>query len=208
MSIDEPVLLTPAFFQANADEVAKNLIGTKIFIDGVGGTIVETEAYDQGDPASHCADGEITALNESMVLEGGHVYVCPGRHMLHLNLTCGIKGYGSAVLIRALRPSPGSVEAMTKRRGKFAPAALKDPRYLCKGPGSLAEALGIGCKHDGLSLFERPFEMRASAGAVSIAQGPRVGITNGHELLRRYGLIESPSFLSRPMGCPPNTHII
>jgi DNA-3-methyladenine glycosylase len=70
--------LTREFFQSSADEVAKNLIGTELHVDGIGGVIVETEAYDQGDPASHCADGEITALNESMFLEGGHAYICPG----------------------------------------------------------------------------------------------------------------------------------
>lgn len=207
MNVKEPIALSRTFFESSADEVARNLIGTSIFVNGIGGTIVETEAYDEGDPASHCSDGEMTALNESMFLAGGHAYVCPGRHMLHLNLTCGPKGFGSAVLIRALRPSPDSMEVMMKRRGKFASAALKNPRYLCNGPGSLGEALAIGCKHDGLSLFESPFEMRARIGAVIVAQGPRIGVTKGRDLPRRYGLVESPSFLSKAMSCPPNIQI-
>jgi len=115
MNIGEPAILTRTFFEGSADEVAKNLIGVSIFVNGIGGAIVETEAYDEGDPASHCSDGEPTALNESMFLAGGHAYVCPGRHMLNLNLTCGPRGFGSAILIRALRPSPDSVEVMTLR---------------------------------------------------------------------------------------------
>jgi DNA-3-methyladenine glycosylase len=207
MNVKEPIALSRTFFESSADEVARNLIGTSVFVDGVGGVIVETEAYDEGDPASHCSDGVMTALNESMFLAGGHAYVCPGRHMLHLNFTCGPKGVGSAVLIRALRPSPDSVKVMMERRARFAPARLKNPRYLCNGPGCLAQALAIGCKHDGLSLFELPFEMQARIEAVTVAQGARIGVTNGGDLSRRYGLIESPSFLSKAMSCPPNIQI-
>lgn len=191
------------FFEADADRVAENLIGVVLLVDGVGGLIVETEAYDEGDPASHCYRGRCTAMNEAMFLAGGHAYVCPGRHMFHLNFVCGPEGYGSAVLIRALRPLDGSVGKMKERRDPYQSRPPKGVRYLCSGPAKLCEALGIGCKLNGASLYKAPFELRSRVGRIRIVKGKRINTSAAPDCLRRYGLLDTPSFLSEPMPIPP-----
>jgi DNA-3-methyladenine glycosylase len=170
-------------------EVAPGLIGVTLLVDGVGGRIVEVEAYDQEDPASHGYAGR-TQRNASMFGPPGHAYVYRsyGIHWC-LNLVCEGEGVANAVLVRALEPGSG-LDAMRARRG------LEEPRLLCSGPGRLCQALGITREQDGLALDQPPFELRAGNAPVEIAAGPRIGITRATELPWRYVEAGSP-FLSR-----------
>jgi DNA-3-methyladenine glycosylase len=184
--------LTPlgrGFFARSVHEVAPELVGSTLLVDGVGGRVVEVEAYDAGDPASHGFRGE-TARNRAMFGPPGHAYVYRsyGIHWC-LNLVCGREGVPEAVLVRALEPTHG-LERMRERRG------LEDERLLCAGPGRLCQALGVTAAHDGLALDEPPFALRAAEGGVAVARGPRVGITRAADLPWRYGLAGS-SFVSR-----------
>jgi len=174
------------FFSRSVHEVAPELIGVTLLMDGVGGRIVEVEAYDRDDPASHAYRGQ-TARNASMFGPPGHTYVYRsyGVHWC-LNVVCDS---ASAALVRALEPTHG-LEAMRERRG------LDDVHLLCSGPGRLTQALGITRAHDGLPLDEPPFELSASQSQVEIAVGRRVGITQAAERSWRYGLAGS-RFLSR-----------
>jgi DNA-3-methyladenine glycosylase len=177
--------------QRNVHEVAPELIGAELFVDGVGGTIVELEAYDHEDPASHAFGNRRTARNAAMFRAGGHAYVYRsyGIHWC-LNFVCGPEDEASAVLIRALEPTQG-LDVMRARRG------VEDDRLLCSGPGRLCQALGVTSEHDGLPLDLPPFELRARTGDVEIVTGPRIGITKAVERPWRYGLAGS-RFVSRP----------
>jgi DNA-3-methyladenine glycosylase len=179
------------FFARSVHDVAPELIGTTLLVDGVGGLVVEVEAYDQEDPASHGYRGQ-TARNTVMFGPPGHAYVYRsyGLHWC-LNLVCEEEGRACAVLLRALEPSHG-VEPMRDRRG------LDDVRLLCAGPGRLCQALGITREHDGLPLDRAPFELLARATEATVVRGPRVGITRAADLPWRYALAGSP-FLSRPL---------
>jgi DNA-3-methyladenine glycosylase len=172
-------------------EVAPALIGTTLLVDGVGGRIVEVEAYHHGEPASHGYRGR-TERNASMFGPPGHAYVYRsyGIHWC-LNLVCEAEREASAVLLRALEPTHG-LEAMRARRG------LDDPRLLCSGPGRLCQALGVTREHDGLPLDRPPFELLARDRPVEIVSGPRIGITRAAELPWRYAQAGS-RFLSRPL---------
>ncbi|MBO1077349.1 DNA-3-methyladenine glycosylase [Roseomonas marmotae] len=178
-----------AFFARPAAEVAQDLIGATLLVHGTGGLIVETEAYDHEDPASHSYAGR-TPRNASMFGPPGHAYVYRsyGLHWC-LNFVCGAEPLGSAVLIRALEPTAG-LETMQRRRGV---AALK---LLCSGPGRLSQALGITGALDGQPLDEAPFSILAADREMPVTCGPRIGITRGTETLWRFGLSGS-SFLSR-----------
>jgi DNA-3-methyladenine glycosylase len=188
-------LLAARFFARSVHDVAPDLIGCLLLVDGVGGTVVECEAYDRADPASHAFPGP-TRRNASMFGPAGHAYVYRsyGVHWL-LNLVCGASGAdGEAVLVRALEPTEG-IETMRRRRG------LDDLLLLCAGPGRLAEALAIGPGLDGEPLAGGRIELRARDGAPPLAQGPRVGITRAVERPWRYALAGSP-YVSRPRPWP------
>lgn len=167
------------------------MIGAQLFVDGVGGTIVEVEAYDYTDPAAHGFGNRRTARNASVFLVGGHAYVYRsyGIHWC-LNFVCGEEGEASAVLIRALEPKQG-LDVMRERRG------VEDVRLFCSGPGRLCQALGVTREHDGLPVDRPPFELRARTGDVELVTGPRIGITKAVERPWRYGLAGS-RFVSRP----------
>jgi DNA-3-methyladenine glycosylase len=173
-------------------EVAPELIGAELFVDGVGGVIVEVEAYDHTDPAAHGFGNRRSERNASMFLPGGHVYVYRsyGIHWC-MNVVCDEAGVAGAVLIRALEPTRG-LEVMAARRG------LTDPRLLCSGPGRLCQALGVTRDHDGLRIDRAPFSLRAARSPVEVVTGPRIGITKAVDLPWRYGLAGS-RFLSRPL---------
>jgi DNA-3-methyladenine glycosylase len=190
------VRLTRDFFARDVHDVACELIGAALLVDGVGGTIVEVEAYDQEDPASHGYRGR-TSRNASMFGPAGHAYVYRsyGIHWC-LNLVTGEEGRASAVLLRALEPTHG-LPTMQARRG------LDDPRRLCAGPGRLCQALGVTRAHDGRPLDEPPFELHGRDGRseVEVVAGRRVGITHAAELPWRYTLAGS-RFLSRAVRLP------
>ena len=170
-------------------DVAPELVGATLLVDGVGGVIVEVEAYDQEDPASHGFRGP-TARNAAMFGPPGHAYVYRsyGIHWC-LNLVCDFEGSAEAVLIRALEPTRG-LDAMRARRG------MEGERALCSGPGKLCQALAVTREHDGLALDAPPFELRERTATPEIVRGPRIGITKAVEHSWRYGLAGSP-FLSR-----------
>ena len=177
------------FFARSVHEVAPELIGVTLLVDGVGGPIVEVEAYDQEDPASHGYRGR-TARNASMFGPPGHAYVYRsyGIHWC-LNLVCEEEGSAAAVLVRALEPTHG-VDRMQERR------RAENARLLCAGPGRLCEALGLTGEHDGLPLDRPPFELRLPGAPVEVAAAPRIGISRAAERPWRYVLAGSP-FLSR-----------
>ena len=166
--------LTREFFARSVHEVAPELIGATLLVDGVGGRIVEVEAYDQDDPASHGFRGR-TARTASMFGPPGHAYVYRsyGIHWC-LNLVCAGEGRAEAALVRALEPLQG-LEAMRGRRG------VEAERALCSGPGKLCQALGITRAFDGFPLAEPPFELLARETVPRLAVGPRIGITRAVE---------------------------
>lgn len=182
--------MNPLFFEGDVVSVARALIGVTLLVDGVGGEIVETEAYDRDDPASHSFSGP-TPRNAVMFGPPGHAYVYRsyGIHWC-LNFTCGPEGHGAAVLIRALQPSY-ELAAMRARRG------LEGERLLCAGPGRLTHALGISLAHNGLSLDGEPFTLLPARGDAQILEGPRIGITKAVERPWRFGLAGS-AFHSKP----------
>lgn len=169
-------------------EVAPELIGATMLVDGVGGEIVEVEAYDESDPASHSFRGP-TPRNQAMFGPAGHAYVYKiyGIHFC-LNFVCQP---GSAILIRALRPTAG-LALMHERRGGMV------ERQLCSGPGKLAAALALDLRQNGLPLDAAPFEIFAATEPHEVAAGPRIGITKGAETPWRFVKRGSP-FLSRPL---------
>jgi DNA-3-methyladenine glycosylase len=172
------------FFVRSVHAVAPDLIGATLLFKGVGGVIVEVEAYHHTDPAAHSFGGR-TERNSVMFGPPGYAYVYRsyGIHWC-LNFVCEPEGEASAVLIRALA-------AMRRRRG------VTDDRLLCSGPGRLGEALGITDAQYGLSLYKRPFELFAPAYAVEIDVGPRIGLTKAIDHPWRYGL-KGSRFVSKP----------
>ena len=184
-------MLQRDFFARSVHEVAPDLIGVTLLVNGVGGRIVEVEAYDQEDPASHGYRGR-TPRNETMFGPPGHAYVYRsyGIHWC-LNLVCGQEGVAEAVLIRALQPTAG-IEQQRRRRN------VEGVRALCSGPGKLCQALGITREHDGLPLDRTPFRLEPRSEVPEITTGPRIGITRAAELSWRYALAGSP-FVSRAL---------
>lgn len=179
-------------FNAPPYEVARCLIGVTLLVNGVGGRIVETEAYDQEDPPSHTFGGP-TPRNAAMYGPPGcaYVYRSYGLHWC-LNTVCCEAGHGAGVLLRALEPTHG-IDTMRARRG------LQDLRLLCAGPGRLAQALGIDAGMNGLPLHAPPFalllsdasEVRAaglSRRPDEVVAGPRIGISKAVEVPWRFGL--------------------
>jgi DNA-3-methyladenine glycosylase len=181
--------LKRAFFARSVHEVAPDLIGATLLVNGVGGIIVELEAYHHTEPAAHSFNGP-TPRNLVMFGPAGFAYVYRsyGIHWC-VNFVCEKPGSASAVLIRALQPTHG-IAAMRRRRG------LHDERALCSGPGKLCEALGITDAHNGLPLDAPPIAMFARPAKPDIVTGARIGITKAVELPWRYGLKDS-KFLSK-----------
>lgn len=178
------------FFARDVETVARALIGVTLLVDDVGGVIVETEAYDAQDPASHSFKGA-TARNAAMFGPPGHAYVYRsyGIHWC-LNFVCGRVGEGCAVLIRAIEPTH-DIPAMVRRRG------LSDQRLLCAGPGRLCQALGIDKTLDGAMLDKPPFQLLCGL-EETVASGPRIGISLGVETPWRFCRVDSAYLSRRP----------
>jgi DNA-3-methyladenine glycosylase len=178
-------------FSQDAQQVARQLIGMTVLVDGVGGRIVETEAYDQQEAASHSFAG-LTPRNAALFGPPGtaYVYRSYGIHWC-LNFVCREKGHGAGVLIRALEPVAG-VDRMQARRG------MDELRLLCAGPGRVGQALGVDASFNGLRLDRKPFKLGAPAQAtpVTVLAGPRIGITKAADVPWRFGEAGS-RFLSR-----------
>jgi len=181
-------------FGRNSPEVARALIGMTLLVGGVGGIIVETEAYDGEDPASHSFSGP-TPRNAVMFGPPGYayIYLSYGIHWC-LNFVCREAGHGAGVLIRALQPTAG-IAQMIGRRGQ------EDPRILCSGPGRLGQALAITHELNGARLDAPPFSLRSARSRKSapagVVVGPRIGISKAIDRPWRFGLAGS-RYLSRP----------
>ena len=189
-----PRPLRRPFFARDVHAVARDLIGATFLFKGVGGRIVEVEAYHHTDPAAHSYNGQ-TPRNAVMFGPPGYAYVYRsyGIHWC-VNFVCEQEGSASAVLIRAIEPIEG-IAAMRRRRH------FKDERLLCAGPGRACQALGITAAHNGLALDAPPFALTARTDDVPIAIGPRIGITKAADLPWRYGL-QGSRFLSKPFRAP------
>ena len=190
-----PVIGKPlkrSFFARNVLEVAPDLIGATLLVDGVGGIIVEVEAYHHTEPAAHSYRGP-TSRNMVMFGPAGFAYVYRsyGIHWC-VNFVCEKEGSAAAVLIRALQPTHG-IPAMRRRRG------LHDERLLCSGPGKLCEALGISVAHNALPLDAPPIAVYRRTAPVDVVTGVRIGITKAAELPWRFGL-KGSKFLSKPFA--------
>jgi DNA-3-methyladenine glycosylase len=186
----KPRLLRRSFFARSVHVVAPDLIGATLLFKGVGGIIVEAEAYHHTDPAAHSFGGQ-TARNTVMFGPPGYAYVYRsyGIHWC-LNFVCEAEGSASAVLIRALAPTQG-LAAMRRRRG------VTEERLLCSGPGRLCQALGITDAQYGLALDQPPFEILARSEAIDVDVGPRIGLTKAVDHPWRYG-VKGSRFLSKP----------
>jgi DNA-3-methyladenine glycosylase len=183
--------LERTFFDRSVHAVARDLVGCRLFFDGVGGTIVETESYERDDPACHAYIG-LTDRTEILFGPPGraYVYLSYGIHSL-LNSVCEPEGEAAAVLIRALEPTAG-LEAMRARRGS------RPDVELCSGPGKLTEALGIGLERNGADLGHDPFLLlRPDRPAPQVVAGPRIGITKAADRPWRFCAAGS-RFASRP----------
>jgi DNA-3-methyladenine glycosylase len=182
--------LNPAFFSRSVHEVAPDLIGALLTVNGVGGRIVEVEAYHHTEPAAHSFRG-MTPRNAVMFGPPGYLYVYRsyGIHWC-MNFVCEPEGTAAAVLIRALEPTAG-IDTMRQRRG------TDDLRSLCSGPGKVCAALAITREHNGLALDAPPFMIRARKAMPRLAVGVRIGITKAADLPWRYGDADS-KFVSKP----------
>jgi len=191
VSMPRPRLLRRNFFARSVHVVAPDLIGATLLFKGVGGVIVEVEAYHHTDPAAHSFGGPTERNTVMFGLPGyAYVYRSYGIHWC-LNFVCEAEGSASAVLIRALAPTHG-LAAMRRRRG------VANERLLCSGPGRLCQALGITGAQYGLALDAPPFAIFARTQDVDVAVGPRIGLTKAVDQPWRYGLRGS-RFLSKPL---------
>lgn len=191
-------LLRRKFFDRSVHEVAPDLIGATLLVNGVGGIIVEVEAYHHTDPAAHSYNGP-TPRNAVMFGPPGYLYVYRsyGIHWC-MNFVCEAKGSASAILIRALEPTHG-LATMRRRRG------MHDERGLCSGPGKVCQALAVSDKHNSLPLDVSPIAIHARTQIPQIVIGVRIGITKAADKPWRYGLLGS-KFFSKPFTSVVSTN--
>ena len=181
-------MIQAAFFTRPACEVAPDLIGHFLGMGQVGGIIVETEAYQPDDPASHSFSGP-SLRNQAMFGPAGRCYVYRsyGLHWC-MNVVCNP---GHAVLLRALQPTLG-LGMMALRRG------TQVEKSLCSGPGKLTEALGIDKSHDGLAFDGHPLCLIAPKFPVALVQSVRIGISRAVNLRWRWCAAGSPWLSRKP----------
>lgn len=178
------------FFDREAQYVAPDLIGWRFFVDGVGGMIVETEAYSRDDPASHSFKGP-GIRNRSMFGAHGRAYIYRIYGLYWCtNFVCA---NASAVLLRAIAPLAGT-DLMKQRRN------TNRITELCSGPGKLSIAMGLSSELDGASLAQTPFLLEPRHRKLPIECGERVGIKLAKDRQLRFWLSNSP-FVSRPNSC-------
>ena len=160
-------------------DAAPALIGWTLLVDGVGGKIVEVEAYAADDPASHSFRGP-TPRAAVMFGPPGRLYVYRsyGLHWC-ANIVCEKAGRGAALLLRALEPTHG-LDLMRERRG------LAEPRLLCAGPGRLTQALALTDQHNRADLAAPPFELVAPVAPSEVERTTRIGISKAVEQPWRY----------------------
>lgn len=185
----------PDFLNNPAETVAERLLGCvfKRTLDGrqILVRIVETEAYDEDDAASHTFRGR-TRRNEVMFGEAGHLYVYFTYGMHHCcNVVCGPAGHGAAALIRAVEPVSGT-ELLEEIRGKTGTEATNGPAKLC-------QALAIGMELNGHDLRREPIRLEAGglAAGESVSRSTRIGISKATEAIRRFTIAGNP-WVSRP----------
>ena len=181
--------LRKSFFARSVHEVAPHLIGATFLVNGVGGIIVEVEAYDQTDPAAHSFRGP-TPRNAVMFGPPGYTYVYLSYGLNWcVNFVCQAAGSAAGVLLRAIEPTHG-LAAMRQRRG------VTDAKALCSGPGKLCEALAITKALSELPIDRSPIALHARSGGAEIATGVRIGLTKAVDLPWRYGL-KGSKYLSK-----------
>lgn len=188
--------LPRAFFERSVHVVARELVGCRLFYEGCGGVIVETESYERDDPACHAYAG-LTPRTEVLFGPPGraYVYLSYGIHSL-LNFVAEPEGEAAAVLVRALEPTQG-IETMRARRGP------RSDRDLCSGPGKLTEALGIGLEQNDADLGAEPFTLLPPRPSwdCEVVTGPRIGITKATERPWRFCAANNPN-VSKPLPPP------
>jgi DNA-3-methyladenine glycosylase len=181
--------LRKSFFARSVHEVAPDLIGATFLVNGVGGIIVEVEAYDQTDPAAHSFRGP-TPRNAVMFGPPGYTYVYLSYGLNWcVNFVCQAAGSAAGVLLRAIEPTHG-LAAMRQRRG------VTDAKALCSGPGKLCEALAITKALGELPIDRSPIALHARSGGAEIATGVRIGLTKAVDLPWRYEL-KGSKYLSK-----------
>ena len=180
-----------AWLNVPAELAARRLLGCEL-VREIGGRevrvrIVETEAYDQGDEASHTFNGR-TGRNDAMFKSAGHMYVYFTYGMHHCcNVVCGPEGYGSGVLIRAVEPLEG-IEAIEARRGMTGV-------NVTNGPGKICAALDIDRRYSGHDLAEPPVQLikkPALPPDSAVTTGKRIGISKAVHELRRFYVTNNP----------------
>lgn len=186
----------PARYDGDLLALARDLLGVVLLKDGVGGPIVEVEAYHQSEPACHGYRGE-TRRNRSLFLPGGHLYVYRIHQSTCCNVVLGEAGVASAVLLRGLLPTDGRQAIAARRRGH-------PERSWTDGPGKLCRALGITLDDDGVCLSDGPVRLEDRGlrfGAREVVAGPRVGISQAVDLPWRFRV--RPEVLRRLRASAP-----
>lgn len=181
-----------AFFRIPTLDLCLELLGKELTHEGVGGYIVEVEAYvGPGDRAAHSFGGRRTPRTEVMFGPPGKAYVYTIHQHHCFNVVSGREGHPEAILVRALEPTRG-VEQMIRRRGR--------EDNLTNGPGRLCQALAITRTQYGWDLLESSLSISDGKTATKVAVGTRIGIENtgeARDYLWRFW-IDGNEHVSRP----------
>ncbi len=183
--------LSKSFFNKSTLEVAKGLLGKYLVHDELIGKIVETEAYLRNDSASHAFKGK-TERNKSVFGKPGTAYVYFTYGMYNCFNVVTNKGFGEAILIRALEPIEG-IDVMKENR------KTNEVKKLCSGPAKLVIAMGINRKDDGVDLLSEKSHLKLMHGKkekIKIVATRRIGISQAKEKLYRF-YIEGSEWVSK-----------